>query len=295
MITDPEYRQDPWRESIAQMLSLFEKVVVVYGRREDADLLVDVFGTEVKDGRLVCVYLDWPQPSWSYEELPRHLNAGLAKAREIGLDWVVKFDIDNAVHEVDSMALRNKIAEADRFGRWVAVLEKYQFFSPGLCYQKGRIPIVVNLKKPIAYGFDQGRYTDLCQPIEWDGTTTASVNGRDTDIPAGKSIGKDRTYDTGVHVWNYDYTWKTYDRAQELLYHFDRSHAMFWGKGYSGKALDEITPESAMADFLALAQGRFKKMILSKSVLAHPKHFIPGLRSLTGEQFGHGFWGKLSK
>lgn len=292
IITDAEYRQDPWKESINQMLRVFDYVVVVHGSISDAELVSKEFGGNFNK-RLFLKYLYWPQPEWSYDELPKHLNLGLNTLRELGCKWAVKLDIDMAIHEADENALRVAIRTADRHGRWLVSLEKYQFFKPTKCYEKGKIPIGVNLEKPIAYGFDFDRYTDLCQPIKWDGVTDAMVNGKKTGIPGGRRIEESSIFSSPVHVWNYDYTFKTEERSKELIYEFDKAHERFWGQGYSGKKGDEITQESAMHDFIMLSTGRWQKMIKEKKIENHPIAFQESLMNLTSPQFGFDLWGKI--
>lgn len=291
IMTDGDYRQDPWRESIRQMLQVFDYVVVVHGSALDAEKINKEFNS-LAEKRLILKYLYWPQPEWSYEELPKHLNLGLNTLKELGCNWGVKLDIDMAIHEKDESLLRTYLSRAERGGHWLMRLEKYQFFKPNKCYEKGKIPIAVNLSKPIMYGFDFDKYTDLCQPIKYDGQE-AIVNGKPTGIPAGRKINDYSIMDSPVHVWNYDYTFKTEERASELIYEFDKAHERFWGQGYSGKRGDEITKESAMHDFIMLSSGRWQKMIKDKKIEDHPKHFIESLKSLSYAQFGFGLWGKI--
>lgn len=295
MITDPEHRQDPWKEGIGQMLEVFSEVVVVCGREAD----VQMVNAHFRDSRLYAKYLHWPQPEWSYEELPKHLNAALSTARELGADWIVRLDIDTAVHEKDFGALRHQLMRANVMEKWMVAFEKYQFFKPERCFEKGKMPLAIKADSPICYGFDTERYTDLCQPIVWDGKTTALISKEGKviayPVPAGTKPDKRKLLEVGVHVWNYDYTFKTMARAAELLYQFDRAHERFWGQGYSGRSGPEITVESAMDDFLKLSAGRWERMLKGKAmgISDHPKHFQESLRRLGSSQFGRGLWGKI--
>lgn len=289
MVTNPDYRQDPWRESIAQMLDVFDHVVVVCGRKQDCFDLDEEF-PNLSD--VTPVYLEWPQPEWSYEELPRHLNAGLERCREAKADWVVKLDIDNFIHEKDKTQLRQALAIQRAQDRMAASLEKYQFYIPGRCYEKGKMPIALNMKYPICYGQDNTRYTDLCQPIIPSEDVVKPKGGVYT-IPVGSPIPEKKIGRTGCHVWNYDYTFKTEDRARELLYHFDRSHAKFWGQGYTSKQLQEITAESAMNDFIGLTTGRMRKMVKIMAPDSHPRQIKNRIKNIKPEEFGHSLWGKI--
>lgn len=290
MITNPDYRQDPWREGIGQMLEVFDYVSVVCGREEDVEMVREAFPFEQ---RLHLTFSHWPQPAWSYEELPKHLNLGLDCLRATECDWAVRLDIDTAVHEKDRGALYAALGMALGHGKWIALVEKYQFFKPNRCHQKGKMPLCINLNTPVVYGFDFDHYTDLCQPIHWDGKQTAIMHGRDTGIPAGRRPDMKWAFHTRLHVWNYDYTFKTIERATELLYEFDRAHERFWGQGYSGRKGAEITPESALEDFLALSLGRWKNMHIVKKIEEHPLHYQASLASLSSPQWGYSLWDKI--
>ncbi len=289
MITNPDQRQDPWRESIRQMIDVFDHVVVVCGRKQDC---FDLDAEFPKLSDITPVYLEWPQPEWSYEELPRHLNAGLEKCRQAKADWVVKLDIDCFVHENDKTQIRQALAQAAAHDKMASTLEKFQFFMPGRCYEKGKLPLALNMKYPICYGQDETRYTDLCQPIML-GEDMVKRNDGVYAIPQGNPIPEKKIARTGAHVWNYDYTFKTEDRARELLYHFDRSHAKWWGQGYTGKKLEEITPEQALADYIAMAGGRMGKMTKTIQLKQHPRHIQERIKNIKPEEFGHSLWGKI--
>ena len=92
IMTNPDYRQDPARECIKQALEIFDQVIVIYGRKEDkTEVLDDLFEY---GSRIVYHFMPWPQPDWSFDELPKHLNKGLEIAHELKADWVVRFDAD---------------------------------------------------------------------------------------------------------------------------------------------------------------------------------------------------------
>lgn len=288
ILTDPDYRQDPWRESIRQALEVFDEVIVIHGKKEDDELLSKEFAGQK---RISWYYLDWPQPDWSYEELPRHLNLGLDKCRAYGADWAVKFDSDMLFHEKEKDKIRKALLALKYEGIMLASFEKYQFFKVDMGYEKGKLPIAVNLKFNTCYGMDSGRYTDLCQPIVPDGKT--KFNKAKYEIPKGPAIDPNKIKTTGLHVWNYDYSFKTEERSKELLFHFDRSHAKFWGAGYSGRKIEDITPDSAFNDYMALVQGRIKKCSHKFKTEDHPKYIQKRIAEIKPEEFGHSLWGKV--
>ena len=289
MVTNPDYRQDPWRESIAQMLMLVDQVVVVCGRSEDVAQVKDHF--VLVDEMVEAFYLHWPQPDWSYDELPYHLNAGLAVARKYDPDWIVKFDIDNLIHEDDHATLKAQLTQAAAQNKALASVEKYQFHHALRCYEKGKMPIFINAKhsKQVVYGRASETYTDLCQPIIVEG------NIGTTRVPMGPLVPESLIFKTSAHVWNYDYTFKTEDRSRELLYFFDRSHAKFWGEGYGHKSLDDITPESAFDDFIKAVTGHMSKSTKLFMPQKHPKKIQRKLESISNDPqyFGYGLWGKV--
>lgn len=285
MITNPEYRQDPARESIAQALLVFDEVVVVHGRQEDADLIAEWFPNEE---RVHTAYQYWPQPEWEYPELPAHLNTGLTFAKMLNPDWVIKFDIDCFFHEQEKDKLRHELRLLTTRRKLFGIVEKYQFHHIRRCYEKGKIPLCINVKHDLAdkvrYGFDNTRYTDLCQPIFAETVNNGIQEGKKPD---------DRMYSRlSVHVWNYDYCFKTQERAKELLYYFEKAHAFFWKFGNYGAALEDITPEYALEYFLKLSVSRSKNKAKQRFVISdHPRHVQQLLRNIKPEQFGYNLWG----
>lgn len=275
-----------------QALEIVDTLVVVYGDKNDK-ILIDTLPPEIK-GRIIAEYLEWPQPEWSYEELPKHLNLALAIAYSERPDWIIKFDVDYFIHEQDRDKLREILAKQKLMRVEVATLEKLQFFNSKMCYEKGPIQIALNADFNIRYGHDRTRYTDLCQPIIPERTSTmVNVNFKNKafDIPSGRQITNIER--TGIHVWNYDYTFKTEPKAMELLYHFDRSHAKFWGSGYSGKNIDSITPESAFNDYMMLVAGRMNKCTKRLGWTYHPKHIQQRIKEIKTNEFGYSLWDKI--
>lgn len=289
MVTNPDYREDPWKESIAQALEVFDDVVVVCGQPRDQDRIERQFMTD----RIHTVFLYWPQPDWSYEELARHLNIGLRECREINSDWVIKFDIDMFIHEKDKVILRQKLENLKNKNVMLGRFEKLQFFLADRAYEKGKIPLAVNMKYDIWYGSDNTRYTDLCQPILWDGETTKKLHIAKHEIPCGQPVDISNMESTGLHIWNYDYTFKTKERSTELLYNFDKAHARWWDAGYGGRQFTEITPETALAEYMNLVSGRIKKCNKFFEPKDHPKHVVDRIKNIKPEEFGHSLWDEI--
>lgn len=293
IMNNPEYRQEPWKESIKSRLYFFDIVCIVCGNASDIEMIKREFPNDIVSGKLVAIYKHWPFPEWSYEELPKHLNESLSLVKKAGCDWAVKLDIDTVFHEKDKIKFRATIRKANNLNKWVVSFLKLQFFIPTKYWVKGYLPIAINLKKPIVYGFDVNKYTDLCQPIEYTNNHFI-YNDNKYDIPVGNSIEAKKIISSKkIKLFNYDFTFRTYERAVELLYQIEMAHARFWGKGYSGFKIESITRESSMKDFLDLSLDRCKKMKKTMDIMDHPVFFRKTLESLKENQWGFSLWNKL--
>lgn len=295
IMNNPEYRQEPWRENISNRLAFFDVVCLVCGNESDIELLAKTFPVEWKNGKLKAFYKYWPFPEWSYEELPKHLNAALELVKAQGCDWAVKLDIDTVFHEKDKALFYTLMQKADERGKWVVSFGKYQFFKPTRYWIKGSLPVALKMSAPLAYGFDNTRYTDLCQPIVWDRCSKVVYNGREYDIPSGPAVLSDKIYKVKeLNVFNYDYTFRTYDRSVELLYQIEMAHARFWGKGYSGLKIDNITRQTSINDFMRLSRDRYAHMNKKMRINDHPRFFQDILSNLKIGQWGFDLWYKPS-
>ena len=298
MLTDPDYRQDPWRECLRQMLEVCDEAVVVVGQPADIDLVGDFCRQAGIIERVEVDYLHWPQPGWDYSELPFHLNRALELARARGADWIIKFDADCFIHENDAAELRHQLGRADEKKASVATFVKLQFFLVDRACIKTQVPFAVRGKSDVWYGKNQEKYTDLCQPIilpaNRDNWHFEHPAGTANPIPVGPAVPRGLQVFTGVFVWNYDYSFKTEERSKELLYEFDRSHAKFWGVSYAHRQIQEVTPETALADYLKSVAGpRIKKCTKRLQPDDHPKWIRERVRNIRPEEFGHSLWNKI--
>ena len=291
IMNNPEYRQEPWQENIRSRLDFFDVVCMVCGNKGDLDLLAKNFPAEWKSGKLKAVYKPWPFPEWSYEELPKHLNLALELVRQQGCNWGVKLDIDTVFHEKDYKKFRDIINKAQNRKKLLVSFEKLQFFKPVYCWVKSNIPVAVNLSAPISYGFDKEHYNDLCQPILWNTSSKFLLNGKKYDIPSGHTVSKNKILKIRkLYLYNYDYTFRTYERSVELLYQIEMAHARFWGKGYSGLTIDKINKETAINDFLQTSNERYCHMKKKMKIKNHPKYFQNSLINLIPAQWGYNLW-----
>src|SRR3990167_6150005 len=101
-VTNPVKRQDPWLEALECYLDLADQVVIVNGGTPFTFENITKIPDPDRDADITFVNLEWPY-EWSWEELPRHLNAGLEQATG---DWVIKCDIDYFFHEKDHTRIR---------------------------------------------------------------------------------------------------------------------------------------------------------------------------------------------
>lgn len=291
-VTNPDYRQDPWRECVAQGLEVCDSMIVVCGRREDIDAILDL--QQRHDARLIPLFVEWPQPRWSLHELPKHLNAGLETARTLGADWIIKFDADCFIHENEAKKLRDRLVAELNTDTEVMTVEKIQLIIPQRGAKRHKSPICIKAKSKICYGINKDHYTDLCSPILWDQTSMFSADDKpEHAIPIGVDVPESVTKSTGVHFWNYGYMFKTYDRAVELLYHFNLAHADFWGFGWYKERPADITEQETIENHLRMTAGRLEKHNKTFVIGEHPAHIRQKIKDLTKDQFGHSLWGKI--
>lgn len=292
IFTNPDYRQDPARECVRQMLEVCDEAVIVYGWLGDQEIVEQL--QREYPGRIRAEYLDWPQPEWTLEELPKHLNYALAIARYHGADWIIKFDSDSFIHEKDAADLRLALEQQLDTNVLAMMLEKANVLSPNLVLQKSDVPFCIKAKSPIVYGQDLDHYTDLCQPILWDNISYCAASDEKLKIPAGRCIARELIKRTGIWQYNYGYSFKTYDRARELLYWFDIAHIKWWGVSWFKRSKQALSEDVSMADYLTMMRGRIKKATKRMELRDHPKHIQQRLRTLEPEQFAYNFWGLIN-
>ena len=96
-ITNPDQREDKWREALRCYSDLADEIVVVNGGGPVHYSLDFCDLTKVKE-----VKLPWPK-EWNWVELPRHLNAGL---EALTTEWCLKIDIVYPRHLRESALIR---------------------------------------------------------------------------------------------------------------------------------------------------------------------------------------------
>ncbi len=274
-ITNPEERQDPWKEAIACYKDLADEVVVVDGGAHSIPDPVVIS----EDGYKRVISF-WPS-EWSFEELPKHLNKGLQQCTG---DWVIKLDIDQFIHEKDFTEVRKRL---EALYSPVATFQKMSVYPRKRYIQKGEMIVAINRKDfpNICFGdTDNGEKTDLCKPIF---PTSKNVKG----IPIGDLTTNAEAGRTGVSIWNFDYTFKTEEVSKMEFARFARAYKRYFGEGTWGNSNLE-----SWNVFLKMMTARYNECnyrIEDSSVL--PKYIRERYDNLRYDQFGFNGWGKLTK
>ena len=113
--TNPDERQDPWKEAMACYEDFADEVIVT--------------------GE------DWPYDfSWDY--IGKTFNEGFKKSTG---DWVLRMDIDYFIHENDMKKIKQILK---KYNDYPAIcFPQYQFFLPNRFQLKTRLCIALNKKK----------------------------------------------------------------------------------------------------------------------------------------------------
>ena len=113
-MTNPDDRNDPWKEALNCYEELADEVIVV--------------------GK------NWPY-EFSWDEIGKTFQEGLDKSSS---DWVIRMDIDYFFHEKDFDKIRNAL---EKFKNYPALaFPQYQFFTPDRYQIKTRICIAFNIR-----------------------------------------------------------------------------------------------------------------------------------------------------
>ncbi len=274
-ISNPDARQDAWREALASYLDFSDEVIIVNG------------GDPVeypKSPKLQPYFLDWPK-EWDWSELPAHLNLGLEKATG---DWVLKMDIDQVIHEATMADLRAILESLSEFP--VATMEKCSFVTAKWCYLKGKIPVLINKGRfpEVRFGEADDKATDLCYPIFARGEILKQGTRR--MVARGPAVPESRYGHTGIPYYNYDYTFKIKEVTRSEFFRFSRAYARYFGDWTWGR-----TEEEAFQFFLQMMRSRFKKCqsLGEFPIENHPRYIREKVASVKPEQFGFDGWGLL--
>ena len=285
MITNPEKRQDRWREAFDCYVDLADEVIVVDGSgtfKDGTFGVIDIKDTNLKTGevrwtnKIKIFYLKWPE-EWNWIELPKHLNAGL---EECTGDWVLKLDIDQFIHEDDFEAVKSVLRRCPEDCD-VVTFQKMNMTYGGKYFQKGGQPIAFRNKPNIKIGKNTNRRTDLCFAVNVVGSEV--IDGY--KMPVGNQL---KEFKGGVKYWNYDYFFKTKDFTKKEFWRFSRA----WHRYYNNWQFGSNEKQSFKI-FLDGMKGKHHKSPYTYELKDHPKYIREAVKNLTKEQFGHSAWGLL--
>lgn len=285
-ITNPEERQDIWRESITSMIPWADEIVIVCSDQKDWDLIENYFvykgkkdGIQgIEDQVIFPVFLKWPH-EFSWDELPKHLNAGL---KECTSDWVVRADIDYVFKD----SWKADLSELEKFrNKRIVTAQKFSTILVDKVYQKGPMKMIINMKyKDMCFGVAKGKYTDLCVPI--------IKTGMRGDIPEGKMVEEKDVGKSHLEFMNYDYCFKTKDFTAKEFLRFSMAH-----KGYFGTTNWGGTEEEALDKFINMMVSRMVKgdrYIYHMPWRKHPSFIQDRVKNIKPSQFGFNGWGNFA-
>jgi len=287
-ITNPDERQDKWREALACYCAFADEVVVVNGGKpiisktskavnglmfylESISPENESYVDKTKE-----VMLPWPH-EWNWIELPRHLNAGLEACTG---DWCLKIDADQFIHENDFDAVREMLLGCpDNID--VLTFQKMSMTYGGKYFQKGGQPIAFRRKDYIKIGKDVDKHTDLCFPIK----VTGYEKVNDYQLPCGTELTREKT---GISYWNYDYFFKDKRFTKREFWRFSKAYHRYFDEWTFGSNSDK-----SFRVFLNMMKGRHDKAPYTYKLEDHPKYIKEAVRNLKESQFGHSAWGEL--
>lgn len=285
-ITNPDQRQDTWKEALRCYLDLADEVVVVNGGEPlGVDILDYLVEKPTKQGfeydlvhKVKEVMMPWPQ-DWNWLELPRHLNAGREKCTG---NWIIKLDIDQMFHEKDFLAIRKQLALCPD-NVMVATFQKMTLTYGNKYYQKGEQPIAFRNYPNIEIGKNIEKTTDLCFAIRRTGEVILYEHDEVFyKLPMGHDL---PTFKTGIQYWNLDYYFKTKEFTKKEFYRMSRAYYAYtydWKFG--------ATEEDAFEIFLKMTRGRYNRSPYEAKLKDYPKYIHEALKNLTPEQFGYNGW-----
>jgi len=256
-ITEPIKRQDKYKEAFNCYKDMADELVVVDGCGYP-DNRIDILSDKMK-----VVFLKWAD-EWSWEELPKHLNAGLEQCSG---DWVIKLDIDQFFHEKDKDNIRKQLKYAEEKAYITASFEKFTVFSPTRAFQKGKVPIAINRRyQNMGFGLDEKKETDLCYPILIK--SYKKINGY--KLPVGDLISENCNYNIKkIRLYNYDYFFKTIDFSLLEFERFARAYERFFMKKPFGKNT-----------FLDLRESYKNKYSYKLKLDDHPKYIRQAVKEV---------------
>ena len=275
-ITNPDYWQYAWKEAIACYETFADEVIVVDGsKRFDGD---ETYSPQFElnemalCGKVKVILYDWPY-EWHWSELPKHIQKGFEQCTG---DVAIKMDIDYLIHEQDFYGLKKELEAIIGLNFKLGNLKKFTILNKKKGYEKANLPIIVNMKykDEIAWGVNDERKTDWCFPITKD-------RQDEFGVWHGKQINP--IYQTGYDIYNYDYFFRTEEKAEEAFWRFSKA----WNRG-TGDWSWGNTKDEALAVFKKQLYGRLKNQFLKD--VNHPKFIRERINNMKPEEQGFSNW-----
>jgi glycosyltransferase involved in cell wall biosynthesis len=294
-LTNPEKRQDAWKEAIQSYTDFADEVVVVVGDESDHDL--DFPNRE----KVRVIYSSWPKEfDWTF--IGQQFQKGYDACTG---DWVFRMDLDYIIHEDDFDDIKEFLKTCNAPS---ACMPKKQFLLVDRFKCKSLVPIVFNKKK---YGnrikLDAGG--DLCQPsldgvelkvddlpiisrkvytVIGDNVTQQQIKDRLPDLK--EEDGQYYVMNKGIHIWNYDFCFK----HKETIKHDFGRFARAWYKTFKTYTLGGPDDKSAFEYFKRMQIGRLKSGGWAEcDIDQHPKYIKDKIINIKPSQFGYDVWGEI--
>lgn len=208
-VTNAVKRGDTFIEAIKSHLFWADEMVVVDGGSTDGTIEAI---EALNDKRIRIITFPWNQADWSWSQFAKAFNAGQEACTG---DWVAAGESDHIFHESEAARVREEVERETKKGKAVMRCQKLQSADWRHWQSKAQMYyFVYKAKYPqIKYGFDPHKETDLVHPIWHEGSMFE-------DIPAGEAIieGSRRASligGTGASIWNYLWTFKTFEMVLE--------------------------------------------------------------------------------
>lgn len=266
MVTKPDERQDLWREALQNYCALADEVICVNGGPT----------LTYPDSKVKFVDLFWPE-EWDWEELPKHLNAGLAACTG---DWVLKLDIDQLIAEKDFNKLRSLLPKIPETVDLLSLV-KLNYVANMKYYSKNTQPILFRRKPDIGFGVINGLPKgDLCMPMR---IVEIGANG----VPIGEEIPSENT---DCFYWNFSYTFKTEEVAKAHYLRMCRAYRKYYKDNVLG-----ANDEESWQQFMHMVLEKYKKAIHEVTYYELPESMRRPINQIKPEQKGYNIWGNIAK